>query len=79
MRELLGPIEKGFDEALAEARGDAGVIERLRVRFLGRKGEITTLMKQLRTLSADERPAAGKAVWGMLGLWIACLLFIDDS
>jgi len=62
VRDLLDPIERGFDEALAEARGDAGAIEKLRVRFLGRKGEITALMKQLRTLSADERPAAGKAV-----------------
>jgi phenylalanyl-tRNA synthetase alpha chain len=62
VRDLLGPIEKGFDEALAAARGDADAIGRLRVRFLGRKGEVTALMKQLRTLSAEERPAAGKAV-----------------
>ena len=62
MRDLLEPIERGFEEALAEARGDADAIEKLRVRFLGRKGEVTALMKQLRTLSADERPAAGKAV-----------------
>jgi len=62
VRDLLEPIERGFEEALAEARGDADAIEKLRVRFLGRKGEVTALMKQLRTLSADERPAAGKAV-----------------
>ncbi|MEA3240350.1 MAG: phenylalanine--tRNA ligase subunit alpha [Pseudomonadota bacterium] len=35
-------------------------VEALRVRFLGRKGEITTLLKTLGTLPADQRPAMGQ-------------------
>jgi phenylalanyl-tRNA synthetase alpha chain len=37
-------------------------VEEVRVRFLGRKGEIPALMKQLGSVSADERPSAGKAI-----------------
>ena len=37
-------------------------IRNLRVRSTGKKGEITALLKELGSLSADERPAAGKAV-----------------
>jgi len=35
-------------------------VEALRVRFLGRKGEITSLLKTLGTLPADQRPAMGQ-------------------
>ncbi|VAX24331.1 Phenylalanyl-tRNA synthetase alpha chain [hydrothermal vent metagenome] len=47
-------------EALSQARGSEQV-ETLRVKLLGKKGEITTLMKGLGKLSHDERPKAGAA------------------
>ena len=62
MRELLDPIENGFAADLARARGDGEAIERVRVRFLGRKGELTAALKRLGQLSAAERPDAGKAL-----------------
>ena len=62
MRDLLDGIKKEFLSDLASSHGDAEAIESVRVRFLGRKGEITALMKKLRSLPPKERPAVGKAI-----------------
>jgi phenylalanyl-tRNA synthetase alpha chain len=62
VREALERIEQQFTEALSAAGNDARSIESVRVRFLGRKGEMPALMKQLGQLPADERPAAGQAI-----------------
>jgi len=62
MREALEGIERSFVEALAAAGDDASLIDAVRVRYLGRKGELTGLMKRLGGLPADERPAAGQAI-----------------
>ena len=61
MREQL---EKLKNETLTSIKS-AGNIESLqdiRVRMLGRKGELTALMKGLGALSADERPIVGQLV-----------------
>ncbi len=42
--------------------GDVAALEQLRVHYLGKKGEITSLMKQLGSLSAEERPQAGARI-----------------
>jgi phenylalanyl-tRNA synthetase alpha chain len=62
VRDDLERIEKQFAEALSSASGDKRSIEDVRVRYLGRRGEMTALMKQLGRLPAEERPAAGKAI-----------------
>src|SRR5262245_55673628 len=62
MRELLDALERGFRRELDEVRADGRGIEALRVRYLGKRGELTALMKRLGTLPADARPEAGKAV-----------------
>jgi phenylalanyl-tRNA synthetase alpha chain len=62
VRDDLERIEEQFAEALSSAAGDQRSIEAVRVRYLGRKGELTALMKQLGGLPAGERPAAGKAI-----------------
>jgi phenylalanyl-tRNA synthetase alpha chain len=51
-------------EALAEiaAADTPALLEAVRVRFLGKKGLITDLLKGLGRLPADERPAAGNAI-----------------
>jgi phenylalanyl-tRNA synthetase alpha chain len=61
MREQL---EKMKDEALgciAQASGETA-LQDIRVRFLGRKGELTGLMKGLGALSQEERPVVGQLV-----------------
>jgi len=59
MKEKLQQLLEDALQALNNSTLVAEV-EELRVRFLGRKGEITTLLKALGTLSADQRPAMGK-------------------
>ncbi len=48
-------------EAVAEAQ-DAKALDQVRVQYLGKKGELTQLLKGLGKLSAEERPAAGAAI-----------------
>ena len=62
MRDVLERLEREFAEQLAGAASDLSAIDAVRVRYLGRKGELTGLMKQLGTLSREEKPLAGKAI-----------------
>jgi len=61
LQETLDRLEREFESALA-AVADTREIDAVRVRFLGRKGEITALMKRLGGLPAAQRPAAGQAI-----------------
>lgn len=45
-----------------EAASDLAALESVRVHYLGKKGELTQLLKSLSNLSADERPAVGEAI-----------------
>jgi phenylalanyl-tRNA synthetase alpha chain len=62
LRETLQELERTFETELAAAATDADAIEALRLRFLGRKGELPALMKQLGKLSSEERPQAGQQI-----------------
>ena len=42
------------------AAADAAAVDQLRHELLGRSGQLTTLLRQLGTLPADERPAVGQ-------------------
>lgn len=59
MREQLKAIREKAASALnaAQARQE---LEELRVRFLGKKGELTAILKQMGQLSAEERPVIGQ-------------------
>lgn len=59
MKEQLSQIEVLAKQQLAEA-SDAKAVEELRVKFLGKKGEITAILKQMGQLSAEERPVIGQ-------------------
>jgi phenylalanyl-tRNA synthetase alpha chain len=62
LQDTLERLEREFETAISAAGVDAQEIEAVRVRYLGRKGALPALMKLLRRLSAEERPAAGQAV-----------------
>ncbi len=62
MRDALERIQGEFSAALDAAGGDPRAIEEVRIRFLGRKGEVPALMKLLGGLSQEERPTAGQAI-----------------
>ena len=57
LQELVEEATAAIDAAEAPE-----ALEALRVRFLGKKGELTALLKTLGRLPADERPAAGQAI-----------------
>lgn len=58
MQEKLEFLRREALEAL-EAAKNSEKLEELRVRFLGRKGELTAILKQMGSLSAEERPKMG--------------------
>lgn len=59
MKEELEQIRQKAEAALKNA-ADSKEIEDLRVKFLGKKGELTAILKQMGKLSAEERPKIGK-------------------
>ena len=60
MKEQLEAIRREALSAM-EAAADSAALEELRVRFLGKKGELTAVLKQMGKLSAEERPIMGQA------------------
>ncbi|MCF0124025.1 MAG: phenylalanine--tRNA ligase subunit alpha [Ruminiclostridium sp.] len=59
MKAQLESIKQSALSALAET-GDSEELESLRVRYLGKKGELTAVLKQMGKLSAEERPVIGQ-------------------
>ena len=59
MKEQLEQIRR---EALAamDAAADSQALETLRVKYLGKKGELTAVLKMMGKLSAEERPVMGQ-------------------
>jgi phenylalanyl-tRNA synthetase alpha chain len=58
MKEALEQIRQAALAALAAAKTEAE-LEDLRVHYLGRKGELTNVMRQMRDVPPAERPAMG--------------------
>ena len=59
MKEKLEQIKAAAQKAIAEAADEKG-IDDIRVRFLGKKGELTAILKQMGGLSPEERPIIGQ-------------------
>ena len=59
MKEQLEAIRKSALDAVAETR-TAADLEAVRVRYLGKKGELTAVLKQMGKLSPEERPVMGQ-------------------
>lgn len=59
MKEQLEAIRSAAKAALDKVSGQQE-IEELRVRFLGKKGELTGILKQMGSLSPEERPVIGQ-------------------
>ena len=58
MKELMQSLRESSIRAILEA-DDAEKLENLRVRYLGKKGELTAILRQMGKLSAEERPVMG--------------------
>ena len=60
----LAELENAKAESLKEiaAANDAAAVEALRVKYVGRNGSIPALIKAMKDVPKEERPAFGKAV-----------------
>ncbi len=59
MKAQLEQIKSTAEQELMLAKTPKEIDE-LRVKYLGKKGELTTILKQMGTLSSEERPAMGQ-------------------
>ena len=59
MKEQLELIKRNALAAL-DAAGTPAALEELRVKLLGKKGELTAVLKQMGKLSPEERPVMGQ-------------------
>ena len=59
MREKLEQIKSSALEAINNA-SDLKVLEDLRVQYLGKKGELTAVLRGMKDLTAEERPVVGQ-------------------
>lgn len=57
-------VQALLDRASAEVKSaaDLAALDAVRVRYLGKKGELTTILRQLGALSPEERRVAGQAI-----------------
>ena len=60
MEDISRLVAAGREELAAS--DSLAALDDVRVRYLGKKGELTRRLKELGSLSAEERPAAGQAI-----------------
>ena len=61
MKEQLEAIRKSALEAIAGTKA-AAELDALRVKYLGKKGELTALLKGMKDVAAEERPVVGQLI-----------------
>ncbi|NLA58746.1 MAG: phenylalanine--tRNA ligase subunit alpha [Firmicutes bacterium] len=61
MRDTLQKLKETAWRQIAEA-GDTRQLDQIRVQYLGKKGELTGLLRSMGSLSPEERPVVGKMV-----------------
>ena len=59
MKEMLKALREKSLGAISQAE-EPEELESLRIRYLGKKGELTAILKQMGKLSAEERPVMGQ-------------------
>ena len=61
MKEQLEAIRKGALESIVGTKAAAD-LDALRVKYLGKKGELTALLKGMKDVAAEERPVVGQLI-----------------
>ena len=61
MQEKLMEIKENALKSLTEV-SDSSSLDEIRVKYLGKKGELTTILRSMGSLSKEERPIVGKLV-----------------
>ncbi|MDD6799745.1 MAG: phenylalanine--tRNA ligase subunit alpha [Firmicutes bacterium] len=59
MKEKLEAIRKAFAESIAE-QVEEDKLEQLRIQYLGKKGELTAVLRGMGSLTPEERPVIGQ-------------------
>ena len=59
MKALMNQLRESAVKAILNADSPEN-LEALRVKYLGKKGELTAILKQMGKLSAEERPVIGQ-------------------
>ena len=59
--EQIDSIDKEFEDRLGQVQ-DAQALETLRVEFLGKKGKLTLLLRELGTIPTEDRLVFGKRI-----------------
>ena len=59
MKEMMQKLREAALRSILESE-DVDSLEALRVKYLGKKGELTGILRQIPRLSSDERPAMGQ-------------------
>ena len=59
MKDRIETTRRNALEEIASARSGTD-LEAVKVKYLGKKGELTSLLKMMGGLSAEERPVVGK-------------------
>ena len=59
MKELMQKLREASLQAVSQAP-NMEMLEEMRVRYLGKKGELTGILRQMGKLSAEERPVMGQ-------------------
>ena len=60
MKETLNRIKAMALEAIASPETDDAALEALRIKYLGKKGELTAVLRGMGQLSPEERPVVGQ-------------------
>ncbi len=60
MEEAIRKLLESASRDISQCANDLRELDQIRVRYLGRKGDLTQLFKQLGKASADDRPRFGK-------------------
>ena len=61
MREMMQNMREAALKAILESE-DVDSLESLRVRYLGKKGELTSVLKGMKDVAAEDRPKVGQMV-----------------
>ena len=59
MKQQLESIRRTVEDKLKNTKNNQD-IENIRIKYLGKKGELTSILKQMGKLSSEERPLIGK-------------------
>ncbi|MDE6586006.1 MAG: phenylalanine--tRNA ligase subunit alpha [Clostridia bacterium] len=59
MQKKIDEIEKSIDEAVKDVQSSK-TLQEIKMRFLGKTGEISALMKNMRDVPPEQRPSMGK-------------------